>query len=418
MDGVIWTGPAGDTLTPNIREALAYFRSLNKRLAFITNNATRSRQAYVDKFKGFGIQVDLEEIFTCGSATANYVKEVVLPSIEDGTKRSIYLIGQKAMEEELEQEGLEWTGGTDPEDDVLLPPQDFSSITPDPSIGIVIYAFQMRINYKMLAKAYNYLSSNPGCKLVVTNDDEAFLLPHGGYSPGEGAVVKVLYGALKKGEKPIVVGKPNQPLLDVVHRELHFDPSTTLFIGDRLDTDVLFAKRGGIDSVLVWSGISKPSDLLDLSPSQAPEYTLSHVGALLGARDHPDGPPRQPPDLALAMTSHDDATHIQSEFEKATLDSPFQHPTDASSKPVQTTTSDVPTQPDSHGGVTPKEAGTGANEAKRNDVSVEERKRFEREVEGEGGLEKITTGFAGMILTAKKEAGLSHKRQCDVRGGR
>lgn len=40
----------------------------------------------------------------------------------------------------------------DPEDDVLLPPQDFSSIVPDPSIGIVLFSFQMRVNYKQLAK--------------------------------------------------------------------------------------------------------------------------------------------------------------------------------------------------------------------------------------------------------------------------
>lgn len=37
--------------TPDIAETLAFLRSLNKRLAFITNNATRSRQAYVDKVR-------------------------------------------------------------------------------------------------------------------------------------------------------------------------------------------------------------------------------------------------------------------------------------------------------------------------------------------------------------------------------
>jgi 4-nitrophenyl phosphatase len=116
----------------------------------------------------------------------------------------------------------------------------------------------MSVQYKVLAKAYCYLSSNPGCRLVMTNDDQSFLLPHGGLCPGEGAIASVLYGALPKGQRPTVVGKPNQPLLDVVHRSLHFDPKRTLFIGDRLETDVLFAKRGGIDSVLVWTGISKP----------------------------------------------------------------------------------------------------------------------------------------------------------------
>lgn len=39
---------------------------------------------------------------------------------------------------------------------------------------------------------------------------------------------------------------------------ISYDPKRTVFIGDRLETDVLFAKRGEIDSILVWTGISKP----------------------------------------------------------------------------------------------------------------------------------------------------------------
>ncbi|BGP07982.1 4-nitrophenylphosphatase [Rhodotorula toruloides] len=283
-DGVIWTGPAGDTLTPNIGEAIAYLRSLGKGVAFVTNNATRSRRQYQEKFAGFGIDVSIDEIFTCGSATAEYLRANVLPSIPDEAKRNVYLIGQKAMEEEFESEGLKWKGGTDPEDDVLLEPQDFTPIKPDPSIGVVCYAFQMRINYCQLAKAYCYLSANEGCKLILTNDDESFLLPAGGFAPGEGAIARVLFGALPRSYKPEIVGKPHHPLLEVVRRETKFDPKRTVLVGDRLETDVLFAKRGEIDSILVWTGISKPENLLGLHRDQHPEYTMSHVGAILDAR--------------------------------------------------------------------------------------------------------------------------------------
>ncbi|POY74796.1 hypothetical protein BMF94_2069 [Rhodotorula taiwanensis] len=282
-DGVIWTGPAGEQLSEDAVETITFLKQRGKKVAFVTNNATKSRQAYLKKFKGFGFDVELEEIYTSGSAAAEYVKEVVLPSIADESKRRIYLIGQQAMEEELASEGLEWTGGTDPEDDVLLPPQDFSSIYPDERIGVVLYSFQMRINYKQLTKAYNYLASNPGCQLVLTNDDESMLLPHGGYAPGEGAIASVLYGALPRGHKPIVVGKPNKPLLDIIQREISFDSARTVFIGDRLETDVLFAKKGNIDSILVWTGISQPKDLHDLTSDQAPDYTLTHIGALYQA---------------------------------------------------------------------------------------------------------------------------------------
>jgi ribonucleotide monophosphatase NagD (HAD superfamily) len=64
------------------------------------------------QFKGFGIDVDISEVFTCGSATASYIKEVVLPGIKDESPRGIYMIGQKALEEEFAEEGLTWKGGT------------------------------------------------------------------------------------------------------------------------------------------------------------------------------------------------------------------------------------------------------------------------------------------------------------------
>lgn len=100
--------------------------------------------------------------------------------------------------------------------DVLLPPQDFSSIVPDPSIGVVLFGFQMRVNYKQLSKAYNYLATNPGCKLVLTNDDQSLQIP-GGLVCGEGAISSVLLGA-RKGLKPLIVGKPHQPILDEIRK--------------------------------------------------------------------------------------------------------------------------------------------------------------------------------------------------------
>ena len=56
--------------------------------------------------------VKLDDIFTCGSASASYVRDDVLPSIQDPYKKGIYLVGQASMEQELREVGLKWTGGT------------------------------------------------------------------------------------------------------------------------------------------------------------------------------------------------------------------------------------------------------------------------------------------------------------------
>ncbi|KAM0787892.1 hypothetical protein ACM66B_003942 [Microbotryomycetes sp. NB124-2] len=281
MDGVLWSGPAGSELTPRIVECLSYLRSKGKQLAFVTNNATRSRSEYLDKMHKFGFtETTIDEIFTCGSASASYLRDVALPQIKDTGKHSVYLIGQASMEQELREVGIDWKGGTDPEDDVLLPPQDFESIKHDPSIGIVLYSFDMRVNYKKLAKAFNYL--NHGARLVLTNDDHSMRGASGIVLPGEGAIATTLLSV--PGVQSVVVGKPNQPLLDVVHRALKFDPSRTVFVGDRLETDVLFGKRAGLSTLLVWTGQSKKHDLIGLPADQLPTFTAESVGALLSAQ--------------------------------------------------------------------------------------------------------------------------------------
>ena len=61
----------------------------------------------------------------------------------------------------------------------------------------------------------------------------------------------------RKGLEPLIVGKPHQPLLDVVHRALKFDPATTVMVGDRLETDILWGHRGGLSTLLVWTGQSE-----------------------------------------------------------------------------------------------------------------------------------------------------------------
>lgn len=135
LDGVVWTGPRGDTLlapfapspltpltpippilttlashlpfvtsrprlllshhirrTPNVGAAIELLRSLGKTLAFITNNSTRSRWQYLTKFHDLGlVSVRLEEIFTCGSASATYLRDVVLPSLPP-EQRGIYVM--------------------------------------------------------------------------------------------------------------------------------------------------------------------------------------------------------------------------------------------------------------------------------------------------------------------------------------
>ena len=62
---------------------------------------------------------------------------------------------------------------------------------------------------------------------------------------------------------------------------LNAEPTATVAIGDRLDTDILGAVRTGIRSVMVLTGVSTQDDLKD-SDFQ-PTWVMSDIGELTKA---------------------------------------------------------------------------------------------------------------------------------------
>ncbi|KAH8920777.1 4-nitrophenylphosphatase [Atractiella rhizophila] len=266
-DGVIWRG---NTMIPGAESFLKTLRERGKKVIFVTNNATQSRKGYKAKFKKFGLEVHTDEIFGSAYATAFYLKY----DLNFPMDKRVYVIGEKGLEEELDSEGIQHCGGSDPEEAEVLSSMDFSSIHSDPSIGAVVCGFDMRLNYKKLAKAFTYLRENKDCLFVLTNDDSTFPHEHALY-PGAGSLSAPLRYAVKHKE-PIVVGKPNKPMMRVILEKHHLEPNKTVMCGDRLDTDIEFGLQGGISTLLVFSGVTRPEDLE--KSSTVPHYILDSIG--------------------------------------------------------------------------------------------------------------------------------------------
>ena len=81
--------------------------------------------------------------------------------------------------------------------------------------------------------------------------------------PGAGAIVAFI--ATASGHQPEVAGKPHQAMADLVRAR--YGP-LSMVVGDRPDTDGLFAVRIGAKFGLVLSGVTRPSDL-PVEPSPA-----------------------------------------------------------------------------------------------------------------------------------------------------
>lgn len=98
-----------------------------------------------------------------------------------------------------------------------------------------------------------------------------------GIAPGNGAAVEVV--RIATGAEPQVAGKPLPPM----HREtvLRTGAERPLVVGDRLDTDIEGAFNGGVDSLLVLTGVTDAAQLLAAVPKHRPTYVDADLRGLL-----------------------------------------------------------------------------------------------------------------------------------------
>lgn len=270
-DGVLWHD---ETLVPGAVQVLEHLRALRKRIIFVTNNATKSRKNYKKKFDRLGVQAEVDEVFGSAYASAVYISSVLkLPKDE-----KVYVIGQAGLEEELDDEGIQHIGGTDPADKTF-DSFDITKFERDPKVTVVLAGLDTAINYTKLAKAMQYLTRNENCRFIATNEDSTYPVGGGQFLPGAGSISAPLRYITKTD--PISIGKPNQAMMDTIKAKHHFDPKKTVMVGDRLDTDIIFGNKGGCSTLLVLTGVAKEVDLRpEANPPVMPDFIVDSLGDL------------------------------------------------------------------------------------------------------------------------------------------
>lgn len=251
LDGVVYVGtePA-----PAAAAALAQARQAGLRLAFVTNNASRSAGEVVQLLAAVGVPADPADVITSAQAAAHLLRER-LP-----VGALVLVVGTRSLVEEISRAGLRPTR------------------TADPLPAAVVQGFGPETNWRDLAEAA--IAVRGGALWVATNTDST-LPSRRGPLPGNGALVAALQVAT--GGQPIVVGKP----FPWLHREsvLRTNARRPLVVGDRLDTDIQGAVAAGTDSMLVLTGLTTPLMLLGAGATQRPTYISRDLAGLL--QDHP-----------------------------------------------------------------------------------------------------------------------------------
>ncbi|KAG6416422.1 hypothetical protein SASPL_123852 [Salvia splendens] len=276
-DGVIWKG---DSLIDGVSDTLDFLRSMGKKLVFVTNNSTKSRRQYAKKFHSVGISVSEDEIFSSSFAAAMYLKVNKFPKekkvslLEENVslssklhtlneeamaaKPQVYVIGEEGILEELELAGFTPLGGP---------------------VGAVVVGLDQYINFYKLQYGTLCIRENPGCLFIATNRDAVGNLTDLQEWPGAGCMVGAICGTTQKD--PIVVGKPSTFLMDFLLEKFNIPTSKMCMVGDRLDTDILFGQNSGCRTLLVFSGVTKESDLQDPSNQIHPEYMTTTLSDIL-----------------------------------------------------------------------------------------------------------------------------------------
>ena len=267
----------GDTLLPKTVETLAMLREKGKQIVFVTNNSTKSRTAYVAKMQKLGIPAEANEIFGSAYSAAVYIARV----LKLARDKRVYVIGEAGIEEELASEGVAYFGGTDPDDQQPMRPEDYAAFAvPDPTVGVVLVGLDHGLNYRKMARAYHLLQKNPGTVFLATNTDSTFPTPAGLF-PGAGSMSAPL--TYMTGREPLSLGKPSLAMMDAIEGKFHFDRARTCMVGDRLNTDIKFGIEAGLGGTLgVLTGVSSEADFLQPGADVAPDAYLDSLCDLLG----------------------------------------------------------------------------------------------------------------------------------------
>lgn len=252
LDGVVYVG--GDAV-PGAPEHLAQARAAGMRLAFITNNASRTPEQVAEHLGELGVEASAADVVTSAQAAARVLAD------RFGPEARIVCLGADGLRQALAAEGLVPVG-----------------VGEDAAAIATGYGPDVRWSEIMRAA----VRIRDGLPWVASNTDDTFPAAFG-VAPGHGVQVEMLRRFA--GVDPTVAGKPARPLLDETVRRV--GGRRPLMVGDRLDTDIEGAHEAGLDSLLVLTGVTGLAELVAAPARLRPTYLAPDLGGLLVAHECP-----------------------------------------------------------------------------------------------------------------------------------
>ena len=252
LDGVVYIGADA---VPGATRHLEAAAAAGMRLAYVTNNASRTPDTVAAHLRELGVSAADGDVVTSAQAAARVVAD-------RGEGGPVFVIGGEGLFVALTELGLEPT----------------QSVDDDPVA--VVSGYHPELRWKTVIDGA--LLVRRGLPWVVSNTDLTVPTPHGP-GPGNGVLVRAV--AEYAQVEPVVAGKPQPPLFEETLRRV--GGRRPLVVGDRLDTDIEGAVNTGYDSLLVMTGVTGVAELAAAEPRLRPTYLSADLGGLLSAHRRP-----------------------------------------------------------------------------------------------------------------------------------
>ncbi|MFC6953579.1 HAD-IIA family hydrolase [Halorubellus litoreus] len=235
---------------PGAAETVRAVRESGARVAFVTNNPTRTPDSYVGKLRGAGIDATADEVVTSGTATVAFLER-------EHPGDAAFVVGEQGLASQLANATLD--------------------VVDDPTAADgVVASIDREFTYDRLTDALTAFES--GVDWFVGSDPDRTIPTDSGLVPGSGAIVESV-AAVAERRPDAVLGKPHPFTRDLVFDRLGCDPARALVVGDRLDTDVAFGAGAGATTALVETGVATSADAA--ASDVTPDHVLSDVTRVL-----------------------------------------------------------------------------------------------------------------------------------------
>ena len=249
-DGVLHRG---ESLLPGAVELLEALDARGIPWKIVTNNSRQTHQGAAAVYRRLGLPVGDANVSTAAEALAIYITTHAA-----GKRKPLVLsLGSSELDDTLRAAGCRLTRD-------------------EGRAEWVAVGLDRRLTYRKLQRGADAIRR--GAAFVSANLDPT-IPSETGAIPGVGSIAAAVQVAT--GVEPTNIGKPSPELMLQAVDSMGARPEDSVHLGDRLDSDVLGARRAGMAAVLVETGGHTRDDALRLPESERPDLIAVDLPSLM-----------------------------------------------------------------------------------------------------------------------------------------